>query len=139
MSKSQKGTGVSKWFLEKKKNNNNKQTTPQAFKPLAVFTSRKLCSLRRHGLFFSWSYFQRYFEVLLSSALTSTGISRSALLRGVEMKGVRCMLLATRVRGQREGGHPPSTQPMYLQRCDTTQPTFPHLHLGHNVGKEGFF
>ena len=104
-----------------------------------MFTSRKLYSLRRQGLFFSWSSFQRYFQLLPGSALTSTGNSSSALLRGVEMKGLQCVLLAARVRGHKEGGFPPSPQPMCLQPCDLTQPTFPHLHLGHSVGKERVF
>lgn len=83
---------------------------PPIFRPLAVFLSRKLYSLRRQGLFFSWSYFQKYFQGLPSSVLTSTDNSNFALLRRIEMNRTWCVVLATKAREQREGQFPPSTQ-----------------------------
>lgn len=71
--------------------------------------------------------------------LTSTATTSCALLRGIEMKGMRCVLLATSVTGQREGGNPPSP-PAHVPttlRADST--SFPHLCFEHVVEKENVF
>lgn len=112
----------------------NKHLSPLQCSPAGNY------SLRKQGLFFSWSYFQRCFQLLLSSSLTSTGNSSSTLLGvGVEMKGIQYELLATRLRGQRRGKFPPSPGPCAYNLLTWLRSNFPPFMSGAQCGEgKGF-